>query len=131
MKSLVHSIYNSHHETKRMILLSIMMLLSFNEEFQRQFLKENGPECLLLLMSQADDFHCYVAAKSFVLMSRVESSLNRIGKRSVCTRVVEYSINRDRRILKEGLRFFINILIHKRPKTYIIEMVCSLINQVL
>lgn len=33
MKSLVNSIYKSNRETKRMILLSIMMMLSINEEF--------------------------------------------------------------------------------------------------
>jgi len=35
MRSLVQNIYKSSRETKRMILLSIMMMLSFSEEFQR------------------------------------------------------------------------------------------------
>lgn len=50
MKSLVSSIYKSNKETKRMVLLSIMMMLSYSEEFQRQFIMENGTECLLYLM---------------------------------------------------------------------------------
>lgn len=40
MKSLVNSIYKSNNETKRMVLLSIMMMLSFSEEFQKQFIAE-------------------------------------------------------------------------------------------
>ncbi|CAD8106012.1 unnamed protein product [Paramecium primaurelia] len=131
MKSLVNSIYKSNRETKRMILLSIMMMLSINEEFQKQFINEQGTECLLYLMSQSDNFHAYIAAKSFVLISRMESSLSQVARKSICESVAKYSLTRERRILKEGLRFFVNIIIHKRPKAFIINHLCFLAHEVL
>jgi hypothetical protein len=76
--------YKSSRETKRMVLLSIMMMLSFSEEFQKQFIDERGTECLLYLMAQHDNFHAYIAAKSFVLISRVETSLQKVAKKSIC-----------------------------------------------
>lgn len=114
-----------------MILLSIMTLLSFSEEFHRQFINEKGTECLLFLMEQNDSFYAYIAVKSLVLISRVESSLSKVVSRAVCKTVASYSVNREERILKEGLRFFVNILIHKRPKVSIIDMLCSLAHEVL
>ncbi|KAM3134586.1 hypothetical protein pb186bvf_013228 [Paramecium bursaria] len=131
MKSLVNSIYQSNTETKRMVLLSIMMMLSFSEEFQKQFIQEKGTECLIYLMSQNDNFHAYIAAKSFVLISRMESSLQQVARKSVCESMVMNCLKRERRILKEGLRFFVNIIIHKRPKAFIIDKLCQLIVEVL
>lgn len=45
--------------------------------------------------------------------------------------MAKYSLTRERRILKEGLRFFVNIIIHKRPKTFIIDQLCWLMQEVL
>jgi hypothetical protein len=45
--------------------------------------------------------------------------------------MAKYSLTRERRILKEGLRFFVNILIHKRPKPFIINHLCWLAHEVL
>jgi hypothetical protein len=82
-------------------------------------------------MGQDDDFHAYIAAKSFVLISRMEASLSKVAKRSVCESMAKYALTRERRILKEGLRFFVNIIIHKRPKPFIIDHLCWLTHKVL
>lgn len=82
-------------------------------------------------MSQKDNFHAYIAAKSFVLISRKESSLSQVARKSVCESIAKYSLLKERRILKEGLRFFVNIIIHKRPKAFIIDHLCYLTNEVL
>jgi hypothetical protein len=35
-------------------------------------------------MAEKDNFHAYIAIKCFVLISRVDHSLNRIAHKSVC-----------------------------------------------
>ena len=61
----------------------------------------------------------------------MEASLSKVAKRSVCESMAKYALTRERRILKEGLRFFVNIIIHKRPKPFIIDHLCWLTHKVL
>lgn len=61
----------------------------------------------------------------------MESSLSQVARKSICDSVAKYSLTRERRIMKEGLRFFVNIIIHKRPKAFIITHLCYLAHEVL
>lgn len=47
----------------------------------------------------------------------------------ICSRISKNSLIRERRILKEGLRFFINIMIYKRQEKEIVNRLCWLINE--
>ena len=45
--------------------------------------------------------------------------------------MAKFALTRERRILKEGLRFFVNLIIHKRPKPFIVDHLCWLTHEVL
>lgn len=52
-----------------------------------------------------------------------------LSEDEICSRISKISLIRERRILKEGLRYFINILVQKRSDTPIVDRLCWLINE--
>ena len=82
-------------------------------------------------MNQQDSFLAYIASKCFVLLTKSDKNLNQIAKKKICELIAKYSLERENRILKEGVRFFLNIIIHKQPKLQIVDYICWLINEAL
>ena len=100
-----------------------------SKDMHTEFLESNGIDCLLFFLSRTDSFQIYLSFKCFTLLSRWEKNIEIITTEDICIRISKNSLIRERRILKEGLRFFINILIYKRNDRDIVNRLCWLMNE--
>ncbi|EAR95231.2 hypothetical protein TTHERM_00378950 (macronuclear) [Tetrahymena thermophila SB210] len=129
MKRIIDDIYSSRNETKKQLLISLMTMIYCSKDMHTEFFESNGIDCLLSFLNRQDSFQIYLAFKCFTLLSRWEKNIDIITTDDICSRISKNSLIRERRILKEGLRFFINIMIYKRQEKEIVNRLCWLINE--
>ena len=106
-----------------------MTILHNSEDLHREFLEKEGIGLLIYFLNKIDAFLSYISCKCFVLLSRNEKNMDFICKRSIYEKIYRCSLEKDLRILKEGIRFLINLYIHGMRKKSILTNLCKLIDK--
>ncbi|EGR29575.1 hypothetical protein IMG5_153470 [Ichthyophthirius multifiliis] len=128
-KQFIEDIYRSNNHIKKQLLISIMIMIHSSFEMQQEFIESEGIECLLFFLNVSNNFQIYLSFKCFTLLSRFEKNIHAIVEDDICSMISKNALIRERRILKEGIRFFINIIIYNKFKNSIINRLCWLINE--
>lgn len=106
-----------------------MTILHNSEDLHEEFLQKEGIGLLIYFLNKIDAFLSYISCKCFVLLSRNEKNMKFICKKSIYDKIFNCSLEKDLRILKEGIRFLINLYIHGMRKKSILNYLCQLIEK--
>lgn len=106
-----------------------MTILHNSEDLHEEFLQKEGIGLLIYFLNKIDAFLSYISCKCFVLLSRNEKNMKFICKKSIYNKIFNCAMEKDLRILKEGIRFLINLYIHGMRKKSILNFLCLLIDK--
>lgn len=105
-----------------------MTMLFHSEELHEDFLQHEGISLLIYFLNQSDILLTYLASKCFVLLSHFEKNLKYIAIdaifRKIAKTAFEKTFEKDTRVLKEVMRYFLNLYIH--GKKYFVKDGCIL-----
>ena len=99
-------------EVKKQILISLMTMLFHSDEMHDEFFQSDGIGLLAYFLVKFDQFNMYLALKCLVLLSRYEKNYDQISQETIFQKISNCINQKDQRITKELIRFYVNTFIH-------------------